>query len=226
VYLASLGNADAVMDQLVGLLRRLGAHLAAAVVFVCDGAPWIWRRLEAVATRSGLSPSRVRYVLDFWHACEYAFEVLKLCRNFSDAVRRQLYQGIRHRLRHTEAGADLMLTQLGLLARGRRAKAIRERLAFLEKHRAHMAYARQSAEQLPMGSGVVESAVRRIINLRFKSASMFWRADHLEPLLQVRALLKSQRWDDAYQASLQGRSWIQQVFTQSAETAVSKEEAA
>jgi len=89
-----------------------------------------------------------------------------------------------------------------------------------------MDYARRRAEHLPIGSGVVESAVRRIINQRFKSASIFWQTDHLEPLLQVRALLKAQRWDDAFEASLQGRSWIEHAFAPLENPAIPKEEAA
>lgn len=226
IYLANLGNADAVMDQVVGLLRCTGAHLAAAVVFVSDGASWIWDRLPAVIRRSGLCAERVRCVLDFWHACEYVHEVLKLCRHIKEEARKSLYRSLRHRLRDEVDGAALVIRMLQPLARGRRAKAIKKRLRFLREHLPHMDYARRRAEHLPIGSGVVESAVRRIINLRFKSASMFWRTDHLEPLLQVRALLKARRWDDAFKASLQGRSWIQRAFTRPVEAAVSKEEAA
>jgi len=124
IYLASLGNADAVMEQVVGLLRRLGAHLAAAVVFVSDGASWIWERLPAVIRRSGLSAAQVRCVLDFWHACEYVHEVLKLCRHLKDKARKSLYRALRHRLRAEVDGAAVVIKMLQPLARGRRAKAI------------------------------------------------------------------------------------------------------
>ena len=71
-----------------------------------------------------------------------------------------------------------------------------------------MGYFRLKSEKLPIGSGVVESAVRRVVNQRFKSASQFWLTDHLGPLLELRALWKSGRWDTFFRARLRGRFWI------------------
>ncbi len=51
----------------------------------------------------------------------------------------------------------------------------------------------RSAQALSSRPG--ESGIRRIVNLRFKAASIFWREDHVEPLLLLRAILKSGRWD-------------------------------
>ena len=72
-----------------------------------------------------------------------------------------------------------------------------------------MRYAKWRAEKVPIGSGVVESAVGRVLNLRFKSATMNWRPDHLPSLLYLRALLKSGRWDDFMAGLLAHRHWMQ-----------------
>ena len=45
------------------------------------------------------------------------------------------------------------------------------------------------------GSGIIESAIRRIINLRFKNASTFWLADNVEKLYFLRAALVAGRWN-------------------------------
>jgi hypothetical protein len=37
-----------------------------------------------------------------------------------------------------------------------------------------MRYAGWRAARTPIGSGVVERAIRRVINLRFEAASMYW----------------------------------------------------
>ena len=82
------------------------------------------------------------------------------------------------------------------------------------------------AQALPIGSGVVESAVRRVVNLRFKSASMFWREDHLEPLLALRALLKSGRWEDFIQAEQQNRFWLPRADAEVKGETIQQEKAA
>jgi len=221
IYEVSLGDADAVFELLEGLLRRLGAHLAAKVEFVSDGAKWIWRRLDGLAQAAGIPSERVVKVLDFWHACEHVMEALKACRNLSESVRKAVYRRLRHQLRHAKEGASSVVSELKLLARGRRSKKVREALQLLEDHIAHMNYPAYDAAGLSLGSGAVESAVRRVINQRFKSASLAWRAEQLEALLYLRAMLKSGRWDQAVRAWLREEHWLEPVV----ETAKWKDQA-
>lgn len=82
-------------------------------------------------------------------------------------------------------------------------------LNHLDKHLAHMRYTELRAQNLPIGSGVVESAIRRVVNLRFKSASQCWAPKNPEPLLYPRALCKSGRWDQFLEALLEHRHWLE-----------------
>jgi len=50
-----------------------------------------------------------------------------------------------------------------------------------------------------------------VINQRFKSASLAWRADQLEALLYLRAMMKSGRWEQAVRAWLCGEHWLEPV---------------
>jgi hypothetical protein len=47
---------------------------------------------------------------------------------------------------------------------------------------------------LPTGSGCVESAVRRVINLRLKSPGIFWKARTAGAMLFLRSTLLCRRW--------------------------------
>ena len=48
---------------------------------------------------------------------------------------------------------------------------------------------------LPLGSGAVESAIRRVINLRLKGNGMFWTEENAESMLQIRCQLLGTEWD-------------------------------
>ena len=50
-----------------------------------------------------------------------------------------------------------------------------------------MAYVTVDQQHLPVGSGPVESAVRRVINLRFKAPGSFWEAQTVAELTHLRA---------------------------------------
>ncbi len=42
---------------------------------------------------------------------------------------------------------------------------------------------------LPTGSGTVESAIRRVINLRIKGTGLFWKKDNAENIILLRSLV-------------------------------------
>ena len=48
---------------------------------------------------------------------------------------------------------------------------------------------------LPRGSGTVESAIRRVINLRIKGASIYWLPESVDAILLLRSFYKSGRWN-------------------------------
>ena len=57
-----------------------------------------------------------------------------------------------------------------------------------------MQYAQFSAKGLPCGSGHVESAIRRVINLRLKAPGTFWLKEMAECFLFLRSQVISGRW--------------------------------
>ena len=53
--------------------------------------------------------------------------------------------------------------------------------------------------RLPMGSGAIESTIRRVINLRLKGNSMYWTEENAEAVFQLRAAVVSGRWDEIFE---------------------------
>ena len=60
----------------------------------------------------------------------------------------------------------------------------------------HMDYGKYRLMGLPLGSGAIESAIRRVVNLRMKSNGIFWRIARGEEMLMLRATVLSDRWDE------------------------------
>lgn len=48
--------------------------------------------------------------------------------------------------------------------------------------------------KMPIGSGTMESAIRRVVNLRLKGAGIFWHEEHAEQMLLLRTYYKSKYW--------------------------------
>jgi len=58
------------------------------------------------------------------------------------------------------------------------------------------------AKKIPIGSGAIESAIRRVVNLRLKGAGMFWLEANAEAFLHLRCQLKVGRWNDYFASRL------------------------
>ena len=92
------------------------------------------------------------------------------------------------------------LVRLATAAKLPEKSAVWTEIAYVGRHGedGHMDYATYRRRGLPMGSGAIESAIRRVINLRLKGNSVFWEEENAEGMLQIRGLALSGRWDATF----------------------------
>jgi hypothetical protein len=187
---------DECMELLAMHLHRLGAVHAERVVFLADGAPWIWERLPWVEKRVGLPAERVVRVLDFYHATHQlslALEKLQL----TSQQRQQRFRELRKKLK---AGQACRVTaELSLLAEAQPPDAaVWTHIRYLENHaeEGHLAYQEFRRLGVPMGSGAIESAIRRVVNLRLKGNGILWYEENAEAMLALRAAALTSRWQE------------------------------
>lgn len=202
---ATLGNADAVTALLIGHLKAHGGAEAAEVTLVADGAEWIWNRAQTIREEVGIAEERWRETLDFYHAVEHLAEVSKLVKSWTDAERAAWLKQQRRRLKN--GYSDLVLQAVNDLRVGRRSKEVNKQLAYFETHKFRLTYKENKEEGRPLGSGAIESGVRRVVNLRMKGNSMFWLEEHAEGILHLRSMLKSGRWDNTVRDSIAIPGW-------------------
>jgi hypothetical protein len=67
--------------------------------------------------------------------------------------------------------------------------------AYFARNQSRMGYAKLIAMKLPIGSGAIESTVRRVVNLRLKGPSLFWCRANAEAILLLRSYYKAGRWN-------------------------------
>lgn len=199
IYDATLGDADAVFEILLAELVLRGARAASLIVILGDGAPWIWDRVPALVERLGVDPSHVVEILDYYHASEHLHETAELRRGWTDRQKSRWLANAKGLLRAGKV--DALCAEILAIARGRSARTIADRTEYFERNADRMRYRQFRARKLPIGSGAVESAVRRIVNLRLKGNGIFWDPQMAEAVLHLRAALKAGRWDEAMRAA-------------------------
>jgi hypothetical protein len=182
---------DAIFALLKHYLAQLKINEADVIVFLADGAPWIWRRVQALRELFLLREDQVLEVIDFYHAVEHLGKVADLRRRWSKGERKRWITKQRRRLLNGKV--DEVLQAIDVLCRGRRSRAIRTELEYFHKNASRMRYRALRRQRLPIGSGAIESAIRRVINLRLKGPGIFWYEENANAMLLLRSYYKSAR---------------------------------
>ena len=190
---ATLKGPDVVFALLRIYLQRLEITLADHVLFIADGAPWIWKRVPLLVQALGLAAAQVHELLDFYHAVYHLGQVAALRKDWSAQARTRWRTHQRRLLMRGEVAQ--VITAVRTLCRGCNSKAIRKHREYFIKNQHRMAYAQLMALKLPIGSGAIESAVRRVVNLRLKGPSLFWCRASAEAILLLRSYYKAGRWN-------------------------------
>lgn len=193
---------DAIAELVAMHLHRLGASEALSVTFVADGAAWIWDRIGRIVELAKLNGVTIHQVLDNCHASHHISLALAAL-GLRDQERLPLYRQHRTLLRNGQWRR--VVEELTELVEGDLPSHTQfaTEVAYLKKHGAagRLSYPTFRKLGLPLGSGAIESSIRRVINLRLKSNATFWREPNAETMLQVRALLISDRWDEGLTSS-------------------------
>ena len=199
VYAATLGDCEVIFDMLAGYLKALGAHEASRLIVVGDGAPWIWERAKTLAETIGLPTRKLVEAVNCYHAVEKLHAIADVPRCSQDQRDRWV---TRAKTALHKGDTDRVVELIDELAVGRRAKQVATHRDYFVRNHHRMQYAAFKRQHLPLGSGAVESAVRRVINQRLKACGTFWLEDSAEGMLLLRSYLKCGRFDDLIDWSL------------------------
>jgi len=200
----TLASCDRLFAMLQAYLISIRITDASRVLFVADGASWIWRRIPKLISALELKPDQVQELIDFWHTVEYLGKIAE-SRKLTGAKRKHWLTIQKRRLLNGEIGSVVM--ELEKLLSGRRTK---DQATWMNYFRTHgisfrrMDYSTSRRNQMPIGSGAIESAVKRIINLRVKSNSTYWLRENAETMIRLRAWLKAGRAEELFRQTTSG----------------------
>ncbi|HNR99186.1 MAG TPA: hypothetical protein PKX48_06670 [Planctomycetota bacterium] len=192
----TLGGADTLFDMLRLYLPSLLSIQPTRVVLIADGAPWIWARFEAIVKDGCLAGvGQVLQLIDFYHAVQHLGVFAQEYPGWHSACRTRWRNKARSLLRKGKIGKVLADMQR-LVRRHPRNKALKREMHYFLNNGGRFCYAWARRLRVPIGSGPMESAVRRVINMRLKGPGIFWHEDTAETMIMIRAYYKAQRWHE------------------------------
>jgi hypothetical protein len=199
-YFSRRAEAATFADLATVEIHRRGVLTAGTVAGVVDGA---------LGEQSFLDlhrPDAVR-ILDWGHAVGYLADVARAVCG-ADTPAMSAWLAARRTELYTQDPAvvlgKLRGLQEDLVAQARPGDpppaltVVTESLAYLEARAAQMRYAEFRALGSPIGSGIVESGNKLVIEARLKGAGMHGAPAHVTPLVALRAMACSDRWEEAW----------------------------
>lgn len=182
-------------------MHRRGVENAQEVAAVMDGAEW-----EQSFTDYHC-PQAIR-ILDFAHAAEHISPVGDFLHGEHTPESKSWLSEQLHRLKRE--GPTKLLSEFQKLQRKHpTTEVLSANLAYLKKREQQMQYPAFQAQGWPIGSGIVESGNKLVVEARLKGSGMHWAEPHVNPMLAIRNILCSDRWQEDWpmiEASLRART--------------------
>ena len=91
--------------------------------------------------------------------------------------------------------AAAVVEDVQAICRGRNSKAIKTERDYFVRNQHRLAFPAVKALNLPIGSGAIESSIRRVVNLRLKGPCTFWYRENAAKMIMLRSYYKSGRWN-------------------------------
>jgi len=182
VYRAVVGSVEEFGLSLWALAVASQVPQASDVAVVADGADWIWNLV------ADLFPDSVQ-IVDWYHATEYLARAAEaLFPTDADAARRW----------QAERRNDLFLGQTHKITEPLERADLTTHAAYFHKHARRMQYHEFHEQDRPLGSGTIESGIKRFKH-RLSGPGMRWSRPAAERMLVLRAAVMSGTFDELWQ---------------------------
>jgi len=195
VVYATLGDVERAGCLLYRAALRAGFGSKTKVHGLGDGAKWIENQMNRVFCKN------VKYLVDFYHVSEYLAaaaehswysEKEEWRRENQDLLKQSKCEDVLQRIR-TRLPVDYEEQEE---EENIERSPVVDCYRYLNNRKNCLDYKAAIDQDLPIGSGEIESAHRHVIQKRLKIAGAWWKPETAEWMLNLRILRANNDWDD------------------------------
>lgn len=187
IYSAHLGTYDEFLLKFEAL-TDLFAPLAERLVFIADGATWIWRWIEE-------SYPQATQILDYYHGVEHLAKFAKT--HFKSKKQRKKWLEQQKAALLNDEIQQVIKNLKALSPKGKKVQAEQEKLLnYLQKNEHRMLYKSYKEMGYNIGSGAIESAHRTVIQKRLKQSGQRWTMTGAQNIIDLRLMNMNGQWNN------------------------------
>ena len=188
-YVGAIETAEQFGLRLYTEAWRRGWSRAIKKVLIADGAVWIWNLAEQHF------PGAIQ-IVDLYHARQHLWDLsAKLFAGDEKACKRWLARCL-DRLERGKIEALVKILRGFPPASDELAKTLNNEAEYFERNAERMRYPAFRAQNLFVGSGVVEAGCKTVIGARLKCSGMFWTVRGANAIIALRCCRLSRRFED------------------------------
>ena len=192
-YMGTVRKVDEFGPMLYQHALENGLEDMDAVVFLGDGAKWIW------GIQNKYFPSALT-LIDLYHSIEKLNSLIELLefKEWLDSDKKQTFKDeCIELLRYGKIQAMLKLIGTISCKKGNEEK-LESAMGYFSSNEERMNYGVFTALGIFVGSGVIEAGVKVIVGNRMKNAGMHWSKDHAEKMIALRCAIQNDEFLDSY----------------------------
>jgi len=192
-YLAAIVSADDFGPLLRKEAIRRGMGSAQTVVFLGDGAVWVWKLAR-------LNFPGAICILDYYHACEHLSLLSVALYGEGTALAKRRYRLWKKWLLKDKVADIITQAKADLPQETGTRKLAKVQIGYLERNRSKMLYQTFRTAGYFIGSGVVEAGCKVVVGQRLKQSGMLWSRKGADHLLAIRCALLSGWFEDFWKS--------------------------
>ena len=190
-YFSRRCSADEFIRQATLPTYERGTRRARTVVAVMDGASWLQELIDEQC------PAAVR-IIDFAHVAGYLADAAHAALGTDTPEAKAWLDEWVPRLKTREPEEVVAALRVLPTSTDDAVRQKRTALRYLRSRRAQIRYAAFQQQGYPIGSGMVESGGKLVVEARLKGSGMRWKDQNISPLVALRGRLCSGEWEQVW----------------------------
>lgn len=186
-YDATFGSVDTVASLWAQTAKLVGMSTQSRVHVLADGAVWIDSQRSVAFGKQG------NLLIDLYHVLEYLAEA-------ADACSKQPERWLKTQKKRLKSGhSDRVIQELKKYCEAPsnpdEISPVRRAWRYLENRSDCLAYDQAIQKELPLGSGLIESGNKHVLQARLKIPGASWNIQNAENFARTRALRANGQWN-------------------------------
>ncbi len=190
-YAATFGSVQEVGNRWGHVAKEAGRGMNTRIHALGDGAEWLANQTREVFGGDA------KLLIDYFHVSDYLSQAAPTCdtaapEQWRRAQQTQLKNGA------SQEVISALKPHCEPAEVSEENAPVRAAHRYLSNRAEHLDYKSAIDEDLPIGSGLIESSHKHVLQARLKIPGACWLLTHAEAMAQLRVLRANDRWDELW----------------------------